>query len=109
VEQYGKAGRLPLALPYWSFTMLFNLNDLQVVTCTTKVAEPDSKGVSTSFVSLKVLTGGYLKTFWGFANDFTVLPNTDDKINVSVWVSAKVSSRDGKAYLTYQVKSIEIK
>lgn len=89
--------------------MLVSLNDLQVVSCSTKVAEPDSKGVSTSFVSLKVLTAGYLKTFWGFANDFTVLPLEGEKINASVWVSAKVSSRDGKAYLTFQVKSIEIK
>jgi len=89
--------------------MLVNINDLQVVTCTTKVAEPDSKGVSTSFVSLKVLTGGYLKTFWGFANDFTVLPVEGEKINASVWIAAKVSSRDGKAYLTFQVKSIEVR
>jgi hypothetical protein len=89
--------------------MLVNINDLQVVSVSTKLAEPDSKGVATSFLSLKVLTSGYLKTFWGFANDFTVLPVEGEKINASVWISAKVSSRDGKAYLTFQVKSIDIK
>lgn len=89
--------------------MLVNLYDLQVVQCSTKVAEPDLKGVATSFISLKVLTGGYLKTFWGFANDFTYLPTEGEKIDASVWISAKVSNRDGKAYLTFQVKQIESK
>ena len=85
--------------------MLVDLKHLTVISVSTKDSTKDNS--VTTFVSLKVLADGYVKNLWAFNSDLETLPKIGQVINVKVWISAKVSARDSKPYLTYQVKSYD--
>jgi hypothetical protein len=88
--------------------MQVTLNNVLVSSVSVKeTTDKDESGNafnSPKFVTVKIIDGDYTRTLWGFADSLTEV-SKGDTINAVIYISAK-NSKQGKAYLSLQLKEI---